>query len=217
MVTKHNDPNLVLIESANAIETDFSAVKSGQFCVFTRVFYENAWIGVAAGDSIVFTPVAKAARLTTNLQHRRQRRQLLPSDSPVMRKRSLCNRLSAATDLKSYRKRRTPDALQYRAHPDSDRRSRISSARAHVAITPILLLDFFTRRTCRLMFRPDNPLLENWQNWPPVGYHGRFERRHFGNGSHALKVRNCSTRAPRNYSPPNPPSPEVSSVKAMTA
>lgn len=173
-INETHDPNLKSwIESANAPETDFP-LQNLPFCVFTRsCSYENVRIGVAVGDFILdvhacyecclfddesFTIAVSADNYCL--------------DHSVMRKNF---------PLQTAFRRRLVEILSDSA--DADTRKKIERnlipieevdfhLPAHIGDYTDFYCSIFHATNVGSMFRPDNPLLENYK-WLPVGYHGR--------------------------------------------
>ncbi|HEX8639072.1 MAG TPA: fumarylacetoacetase [Pyrinomonadaceae bacterium] len=173
-INETHDPNLKSwVGSANAPDTDFP-LQNLPFCVFTRACsYENVRIGVAVGDFILdvhacyesclfddesFTIAVSADNYCL--------------DHSVMRKNAA---------LQSAFRRRLIEILSETA--DADTRKKIERnlipieevefhLPAHIGDYTDFYCSIFHATNVGSMFRPDNPLLENYK-WLPVGYHGR--------------------------------------------
>jgi fumarylacetoacetase len=173
-INETHDPNLKSwIESANASDTDFP-LQNLPFCVFARACsYENVRIGVAVGDFILdvhacyecclfddesFTIAVSADNYCL--------------DHSVMRKNAA---------LQTAFRRRLIEILTESA--DADTRKKIERnlipidkvefhLPAHIGDYTDFYCSIFHASNVGSMFRPDNPLLENYK-WLPVGYHGR--------------------------------------------
>ncbi len=161
------------IESANAPETDFP-VQNLPFCVFTRsCTYENVRVGVAIGDFILdvyscyecclfddesFTVAVSANNYCL--------------DHSIMRKNA---------NLQSAFRRRLIEILSAEASEETRKnveRNLIPITEAQFYL-PVHIGDYtdfycsiFHATNVGSMFRPDNPLLENYK-FVPIGYHGR--------------------------------------------
>jgi fumarylacetoacetase len=173
-INETHDPNLKSwIESANAPGTDFP-IQNLPFCVFTRsCSYENVRIGVAVGDFVLdvhacyesclfddesFTIAVSADNYCL--------------DHSVMRKN---------VNLQAAFRRRLVEILSDVA--DADTRKKVERnlipteevefhLPAHIGDYTDFYCSIFHATNVGSMFRPDNPLLENYK-WLPVGYHGR--------------------------------------------
>jgi fumarylacetoacetase len=173
-VNETHDPNLKSwIESANAPDTDFP-IQNLPFCVFTRsCSYENVRIGVAIGDFVLDVHACYECCLfddeSFNIAVSADNYCL---DHSVMRKNA---------NLQSAFRKRLTEILSETA--DADTRKKIERnlipieevefhLPAHIGDYTDFYCSIFHATNVGSMFRPDNPLLENYK-WLPVGYHGR--------------------------------------------
>ena len=161
------------IESANAPETDFP-IQNLPFCVFTRsCTYENVRVGVAIGDFILdiyscyecclfddesFTVAVSAnnycldhsiMRKNENLQSAFRRRliEILSADANEETRKNVTRNLIPITEAQFY-------------------------LPVHIGDYTDFYCSIFHAGNVGSMFRPDNPLLENYK-FVPIGYHGR--------------------------------------------
>ncbi len=173
-VNETHDPNLKSwIESANAPDADFP-VQNLPFCVFTRsCTYENVRVGVAIGDFILdvyscyecclfddesFTVAVSAnnycldhsiMRKNANLQNAFRRRliEILSEDASEETRKNVQRNLIPITEAQFY-------------------------LPVHIGDYTDFYCSIFHATNVGSMFRPDNPLLENYK-FVPIGYHGR--------------------------------------------
>lgn len=161
------------IESANAPDTDFP-LQNLPFCVFARACsYENVRIGVAVGDFILdvhacyesclfddesFTIAVSADNYC--LDHSVMRKNVALQSAF---RRRLIEILSDTTDADTRKK------IERNLIPMEEVEFHLP---AHIGDYTDFYCSIFHATNVGSMFRPDNPLLENYK-WLPVGYHGR--------------------------------------------
>ncbi len=173
-INETHDQNLKSwIESANAENTDFP-VQNLPFCVFTRACtYENMRVGIAIGNFVLDIYGCYECCLfddeSFNIAVSADNYCL---DHSVMRKNA---------ELQSAFRKRLTEILS----ADADAETRKNVERNLIPIdeaefyVPVHIGDYtdfycsiFHAMNVGKLFRPDNPLLENYK-WIPIGYHGR--------------------------------------------
>jgi fumarylacetoacetase len=173
-INETHDSNLKSwIESANAPDTDFP-VQNLPFCVFSRACtYENVRVGVAIGDFVLdvyacyeaclFDDESFTVAVGTNnycLDHSIMRKNA--NLQSVFRKR-LTEILSDTADEK------TRKTVERNLVPIAEADFYVP---AHIGDYTDFYCSIYHATNVGKLFRPDNPLLENYK-WIPIGYHGR--------------------------------------------
>ncbi len=173
-VNETHDPNLKSwIESANAPGTDFP-IQNLPFCVFTRsCTYENVRVGVAVGDFVLDIYSCYECCLFDDESFK----VAISADNycldhSIMRKNK---------NLQSAFRRRLIEILSEDADEETQKnvkRNLIPMDEVqfylptHIGDYTDFYCSIFHASNVGSMFRPDNPLLENYK-FVPIGYHGR--------------------------------------------
>ena len=173
-INETHDQNLKSwVESANAPDTDFP-IQNLPFCVFSRsCTYENMRVGVAVGDFILdvfacyenclFDDESFTVAVGTNnycLDHSIMRKNA--NLQSAFRKR-LTEILSETAD------EATRKTVERNLIPIEEAELYVP---AHIGDYTDFYCSIYHAMNVGKLFRPDNPLLENYK-WIPIGYHGR--------------------------------------------
>ncbi|MES3015174.1 MAG: fumarylacetoacetase [Pseudomonadota bacterium] len=166
-----HDPKLQSwVSSANTAETDFP-IQNLPFGRFRRINTTEPWrIGVAIGDHILDLKLAaEAGQWSADAQV--MLASLALGDLNVFMARSAASRIALRAELSAALSEGSAqqEALDRALLPQSDAQMTLPCAIGDYT-------DFYTgihhATAVGKLFRPDNPLLPNYQ-WVPIGYHGR--------------------------------------------
>lgn len=169
----HDQNRKSWIESANAADTDFP-IQNLPYCVFRRgKTFEDIRVGIAVGDFVLDVyPCYQAGLFEDESFRLAVGTDDFCLDNAVMKR---------ADSIQTAFRNRLIEILS----EDADEKTRRIVERNLVAIaeaefwTPAHISDYtdfycsiFHATNVGKLFRPDNPLLENYK-WIPIGYHGR--------------------------------------------
>lgn len=160
------------VESAQAAATDFP-IQNLPFCTFRHEYEERPRVGIAIGDQVVDCLVAARTGCFDSLN---------PAVRDAMHSWSL-NGLMALGRGDARAVRRLVSQMLRADTPEGVAAQKVNDLLVPMARVSLLVpaeigdyTDFYASihhaRRVGALFRPDNPLLPNYQ-WIPIGYHGR--------------------------------------------
>ena len=158
------------VASANTPETDFP-IQNLPFGRFRRVGTTEPWrIGVAIGDHLLDLKLAAEA-VAWSPEGQVMMASLALGDLAIVMARNALARSALRAELSAA-------LAEGSAHAEALNRALLPLAEAQMTLPCTIgdYTDFYTgihhATTVGKLFRPDNPLLPNYQ-WVPIGYHGR--------------------------------------------